>query len=67
MDAIWMEMQKLAGSEIHMRELHDAVDEMPGTRVVPHGKSFERDGRKFQPVMICRNGFRPINVIAFAN
>lgn len=67
MDAIWKELQKLAGTEIELRDLHEAVDDLPHTRVIANGRKFERDGKKFQPVMITRHGFRPIPVVAFAN
>lgn len=66
MNKLWNELQKLSNTEIELRDLHEAVDELPNCRVIAAGKRFERDGKKFQPVKICLHGFRPISVIAVA-
>lgn len=59
-------IQGLKNTTINHRDLHTIVDEVPGTKVVGIGKTYEKDGKKFQAIQIIAPGFRPIPVLVTA-
>ncbi len=59
--------KKYEPNSMTTRDLHSLVDDEPGAKVIPVGKPYEMNGKRYQKVQIVRRGTRTINAVISAH